>query len=204
MRTLRAGEATWPEVAQEVKPPGPLLEELVQEAALLPPPTLCLGTLALPGAYSACRGPSPQPGTRGLPRPRPRAARGNKGPVSACSGPHPLACPWHRRTRALREPKGESRTRPFAKAVRSPLRLPQACWLHQCSPILKQAEGGKKLVATHLGLEPQALCLKNMPSTPHHTPEVMTVLWLNVTWSEVSGTKKQVEPGSLWKGEELP
>lgn len=43
------------------------LEESAQEDTAVPTPIMSLGTLALPGTYSACEGPSPQPGTRGLP-----------------------------------------------------------------------------------------------------------------------------------------
>lgn len=156
MRTRRVTEAAWPEVVQEVKPPRPLFEEPPWEARLLPPPSLRLGTLVLPGTHSACQEPSPQPGTRGLPQPWPRAARGNKGPVSACSGPHPLARPWHRGTRA-----GGS-TRLFAEAVRSPRPSPAGLLTAPVFPHSRdgQAERGKELVATSLGLESRSLCLK--------------------------------------------
>lgn len=130
-----------------------------------PTPQPVLGTLVLPGTRSACRGPSPQPGTRGLPQPWPRAARGNKGPVSACSAPHPLACPWHRRTRAQREPKCKSSTRPFAEAVRSPLPPSAGLPAAQVFPHSKDghAERGVELGATHLGLEPRSLCRRTCP-----------------------------------------
>lgn len=39
----------------------------------------------------------------------------------------PPACPWHRRTRALRNPDSKSSNLPFANIARTPLHWPLAC-----------------------------------------------------------------------------
>lgn len=97
-RTLRVREATWPGK-------GPVgVASLLRAASLHP----VLGHAGTARHFLSLSRAQPQPSTHGLPRPWMKAVTGNKGPVSACSGSHPLARPWHRRTGAPRKPESRS------------------------------------------------------------------------------------------------
>lgn len=125
---------------REALPLSPLAGGLAPEETAAPrpcPPALCLGTPALPGTYSGCQGPSPQPSTRGAPQPRRRAARGNKGLALPAQAPTPLPAPGTEGPRAPRSPRAKQPP-PLCPRCEKPPPAPQA-W---CSPVLKMGRLG--------------------------------------------------------------
>ena len=125
---------------------------------LRPPPTLCLGTVALPGTYSACRGPSPQTSTRGLPQPRPRAAREQRSSLCLLRPPPPCP-PLAQKDQGPEGAQEQKQPPPFCRHCENPLPPPPTGLLAalQCSPILKMgrlSERAEDLAATQLGFEP--------------------------------------------------
>lgn len=93
-------------------PPGLFQESAQEVTAALPTGPLLGHAGTARHLLGLSRAQPPAQHTRASPA-LGEGSRRNKGAVFACSSPHPLACPWHRRTRALREPEGKSNTYPL-------------------------------------------------------------------------------------------